>query len=318
MISIICNNKTMHIDEAIQECLDDLSLASNTERTYRAGLRVFLKFLIGNHLQPDDSVDDLNIDHFIQFLPWLDKKYSKQTTCIYGSASKSFMNYLVITGHLSFSYLDTIRYQKALLRSHRRHEDRLPRFPQKDDVERMISSAHGQPETSPRRERNIALIELLASSGCRISEAIALDILDIDLNSCSAIVKGKGNKERRIFFSQATAQALSAYWSARKSDLPSDPAFARHDRGAIHQRILRMTTTTARNIIKILAELAGIDPSKFSPHYFRHAFAIRVLSQTGNLALAQDLLGHADPKSTRVYAKIRADDLQKAHKEIFG
>lgn len=64
--------------------------------------------------------------------------------------------------------------------------------------------------------------------------------------------------------------------------------------------------------------LAGIDPSKFSPHYFRHAFAIHILSETGNLALAQDLLGHSDPKSTRVYAKIRADDLQKAHKKIFG
>jgi integrase/recombinase XerD len=309
---------TMKINEAIQECLADLCLADNTEKSYRNGLRVFLEFLMHNNLQPGDSVDLLDINHFIQFLPWLNNNYSKPTASVYATASKALMNYLVIMEHISLSYLDTLRYQKSYLRSHRRHEDRLPRFPQKDDVENMILAVQGQLEIAPRKERNIALIEFLACSGCRISEAIALNVGDIDLNNCSSIVKGKGSKERRIFLSQDSVQALSKYWSARKSKLPSDPVFARHDRGAGKDQIKRMTATTARNIVKKVATLAGIDPSKFSPHYFRHAFAMRVLSETGNLALAQDLLGHADPKSTRVYAKIRADDLQRAHKEIFG
>ena len=65
----------------------------------------------------------------------------------------------------------------------------------------------------------------------------------------------------------------------------------------------------------MVMEIAGID--KFTPHYFRHAFAIRMLSETGNLALVQDLLGHADPAATRVYAKIYPEDLRDAHHKIF-
>ena len=63
--------------------------------------------------------------------------------------------------------------------------------------------------------------------------------------------------------------------------------------------------------------IAGIDKGKFTPHYFRHAFAINMLRETGNLALVQDLLGHANPQSTRVYAKIYPDELRDAHHKVY-
>jgi integrase/recombinase XerD len=161
--------------------------------------------------------------------------------------------------------------------------------------------------------RDVALLELLASSGCRISEVINLNVKDIDLAERPAVVLGKGNKERRVWFSVDAAKFLQEYWTSRKAQ-PDEPAFSRHDRSAAF-RIERLTTDGARMIVKGVALLAGV--KKFSPHYFRHGFAIRALAETKNLALVQDLLGHSSPTATRVYAKIYPEELQIAHRGIF-
>lgn len=309
----------MNIQKAFDECIIDLSLALNTQKTYINGIKNFLRYLAEKGITSNDDVSKIEMDHFVFFPAWLDKAYAKQSSGVYISAVKAFFDYLIISKSIAEpSHFDMLRYKKAMLRSHKRHEDKLPRFPKKDDVSRILYAVNNQNEISPRRERNIALIEFLASSGCRISEVTALNVHDIDLETRSTVVTGKGSKERRVWFSPSAADALQAYWKARGSAMPTDPAFGRHDRGAGNKRIKRVTPTTARRVVKEIANLAGVDPSKFSPHYFRHAFAIRVLSETGNLALAQDLLGHKDPKSTRVYAKIHSEDLQDAHHKIFG
>lgn len=307
----------MNIKTAYERCLDDLSLAANTNRTYENGLKKFTEYLGQHDLSPTDEIKKLTVDHFIGFLPWLNKYYAKQTAGVYGSATKALLDWLVINNYLTPSYTDGVRLKKAFLRSHKRHEDRLPRWPERNDIDRMLMAAHAHQDFTPKRERDIAFIEALASSGCRVSEVIALNVQDIDLTKKSAIVTGKGSKERRVFFNSATVEALKNYWTARKSAMATDPAFARHDKGAGKKRIKRMSTATGRNIVKEIAMVAGIDTTKMSPHYFRHAFAIRVLAETGNIALAQDLMGHKDPKSTRVYAKIYSEDLAQAHREIF-
>jgi site-specific recombinase XerD len=131
------------------------------------------------------------------------------------------------------------------------------------------------------------------------------------------VVTGKGSKQRRAFFSKAAARALKDYWLARHNSEPTAPAFARHDLGNIKHGIERLTTATVRDVINHIAVFAGIEKALFSPHYFRHAFAIKLLSETQNLALVQDLMGHASPAATRVYAKIYPEDLRDAHREVF-
>jgi site-specific recombinase XerD len=307
----------MDIQTAMNRCIDDLSLAKNTGLAYSKGLKKFSHFLKEREdIETTDDASKLNMDHFIYFLPWLDRQYKKQTVGLYGAASKAFLDWLTIARIIEPSYLDSVRYTKSFKRSHKRREDKLPRFPNKTDVPEMISAVNLYEEKSPRKERNIALIETLASSGCRISELINLNVQDIDRINRTAIVTGKGSKQRRVWFSSSAMQALENYWKERGFTMATDPVFARHDKGT-GDRIQRMTPTTARNIVKQIAAIAGIDPNKFSPHYFRHAFAIQVLSETHDLALTQDLLGHANPAATRVYAKIHSEDLQKAHHNLF-
>jgi site-specific recombinase XerD len=308
----------MNIEKAVSECLADLSLAHNTEMTYKKGIKKFIEYVGKKGVSASEDVGVLNIEYFITFPAWLDKVYAKQTCGVYTAAARAFFDYLIISKSIPEpSHYDILRYKKATTRSHKRHEDRLPRFPNRTDVPKMLETARILCEESPRKERNIALLEFLASSGCRISEATALNVQDINLVDRSTIVTGKGSKERRVWFSQAAGDAMVEYWKVRDSSMATDPVFGRHDKGAGTKRIKRITTTTARNIVNLVATVAGIDPTKFSPHYFRHAFAIRVLSETGNLALAQDLLGHVSPQSTRVYAKIYSDDMQAAHRKIF-
>jgi site-specific recombinase XerD len=309
----------MDIKTAISKCLNNLSLAKTTTYGYGVGLKSFVIFLGTREIKATDPIEKLNIQHFIDFIMWLFGKYKKGTASYYATASKAFLEFLVVEGIVFMDYLDGIRYKMAFDHAHRKREEKLPRFPKKGDIQRMLEAVYTHQDFTPKRERDIALLEMLASTGCRISELIALDVKDIDLENRTAIVIGKGDKERHVFFNSQAKLALENYWAARRSSrMPTDPIFARHDKGAGNKRLKRMTTTTARNIVNEIAEFAGLDVSKMSPHYFRHAFAIRVLSETGNLALAQDLLGHRDPKSTRIYAKIYADDLKQAHRSIFG
>jgi site-specific recombinase XerD len=306
----------MDIRTAIQHCLDELSLAERTKLAYRNGLNHFTEYLHQQNIELDQDISLITVDHFVYFYAYLSSHFSKATAAVYGSAAISLLNSLVIAGKLSPSYSDTIRIKMAVDRSRARHEEKLPRFPGKDDVMKMLKAVRGF-DVAPRMERNTALLEFLASTGCRISEATALNVKDIDFTERSTIVMGKGSKERRVWFSQTAADCLKAYWKARGAQAPNDPIFARHDRGAGVKKVKRLTPTSARNIVKDVANLAGIDPAKFSPHYFRHAFGIKVLSETGNLALVQDLMGHQNPTSTRVYAKIATDDMKSAHREIF-
>jgi integrase/recombinase XerD len=308
----------MDIESAMKSCIDDISLGDATEITYRKALRRFSEYLQEKGVKTSSEISTLTIDEFISYLPWLDKHYSKGSVRVYSSATKALLDWMLINNIIQVSYQDSVRYKQAVTRSNKRHERKLPRWPARTDVPRMKEAVKLYEKDSPEKERNIALIEFLASTGCRNSEATNLTVKDIDFETRSTIVTGKGRKERRVWFGPEVAEVIREYWRVRGSAMPTDPVFARHDKGAGRNRMKKMTPTTTRNIVKEVAIVAGIDPSKFSPHYFRHAFAIRVLSESGNLALVQDLLGHEDPKATRVYAKIYSEDLQAAHRKIFG
>lgn len=292
--------------------------AENTAQAYNKGMKVFAAFLGTCGVELTSPLETLSIEHFIEFPEWIAAQgYARLSINVYASSVKGFMDWLVIHDVISPDYKHGVRIAKAFQDLYKKRESKLIRFPKKDDIDNMRHAVYKTQDQSPIKERNIALIEFLASSGCRNSEATNLRVADIDLKEHSAIVTGKGSKERRVFFSSSAAEAIKTYWNIRKFSNPTDYAFCRHDRGT-GKKHQKMTTTTTRRVIKLVATLAGIDLKKISPHYFRHDFAIKMLRETGNLALVQDLMGHSSPSSTRVYAKIYPDELQKAHHELYG
>lgn len=310
----------MNVKEIIDQTVKDarLSRSTSTALAYRNALRIFGEYLASEGISPTSLPQELNIEHFIYYPGWLaERKYKKKTVGVYMSGSRFFLERLIVAGILEPSYGDMLRYKMAWDSYRKKREDSLPRFPKETQVIAILEAVKQMPWESPRRERDIAVIWFLYSSGCRNNEICRLKIKDIDLNERSAIVTGKGSKQRKAYFDSSTAEALRAYWSSRGNAAPEAFAFARHDRG-VGKRHQPVTTTTVRNIVHDVCQAAGVNPANFSPHYFRHAFAIRMLRETSNLALVQDLLGHANPSSTRVYAKITNEDLRIAHHSVYG
>ena len=308
----------MNIKMAVEEFLDNVggNKSQCTKKSYANGVKALQKHLIYKGLETTSPLENLTIDLLISFPSYLGKMgYSKKTIGLYTSSSRSFVRWLIIQGHMNPTQQEMIRFEMAYKDANQRRQDKLPRWPKRDDVERLLDAVKKLNEPSPRLERDIAIIEFLASTGCRNNEICQLKIENINPRDRSAVVVGKGDKERVVFFSVAALDALRVYWKARSDSSLSSPVFCRHDKGA-GKKSKPIGTASIRNIVKDVMKVAGV--RKFSPHYFRHAFAIKMLRETQNLALVQDLLGHKDPAATRVYAKIYPDELRDAHHKVFG
>ncbi len=312
-------NKMITISDAIAASLNaaKTSRAINTARSYQSGMRIFVKYLEDMGIGLASPLPLLDVSHFIGYSAWLlDRVYARGTTKVYLAASRYFYEWLVIAGHISPSYTDTLRIKAAGSRITRRSEAKLPRVPRQELVDHMLLAAREITTRSPIRERDIAVVELLATSGCRSAEICSLLIRDISLVDRTAIVIGKGAKERVVFFGTGAAKALDTYWTAREFRDANSPVFCRHDRGA-GKKHKPISTRTVRNIMKRISSWAGIEPGAFSAHRFRHAFATKMLRETRDLALVQELLGHESPTTTRIYAKVDPLDIKNAHRSIF-
>jgi integrase/recombinase XerC len=314
----------MDIATALDRCSDDAATtrAINTARSYRNGLNVFAQFLESKKIPLNSALDVLSMDYFIRFPGWLaGQGYTKRTIGVYIASAKFFLDWLVINGTMRPDYNESLRYDMAVKQVNKRREFRLPRTPDKGALEKILGVLNNWEIPDDKREkliamRNYAITWFLVSSGCRNSELVGLNVKDIDLLGRKAVVIGKGNKERKVFFNSSAAEAIDRYWAERGAREKTLPAFSRHDKGA-GKRVLRITTRSVQNIVDDIASMAGLEKGSFTPHYFRHAFAITMLRETHDLAMVQDLLGHASPASTRVYAKIYPDDLEKAHREVW-
>jgi site-specific recombinase XerD len=160
--------------------------------------------------------------------------------------------------------------------------------------------------------RDTAILELLFSTGLRVSELCALD-QDLDLSSDSFSVRGKGDKVRVVFISPSARKAIKEYLSKRK-DL-DDALFVNYGRG--QKSPSRMSPRSVERIVKGYAVQSGIG-KKVTPHTLRHVFATDLLQNGADLRSVQALLGHANIATTQVYTHVTDRHLQEIHKNFHG
>lgn len=287
--------------------------SEKTKRAYTTGLKVFIAYLKKSGLSMQSPIETMRPDLFIAYPSWL-SAYSKETLGVYLAGVRSFMNFLTINGYLEMTYSQNARWTMAVKESGSKHGSRLPKFPKADDATRMIEAVKSIPGYRLEKLRNVALVLFLASSGCRNEEATLLHVRDLNLDECSTSVIGKGDKERLVFFSKETADAIRTYLSERQAQ-PDEPLFVRHDK-RISSAIEEISTNAVRDVVKSVAEFAGV--KDYTPHSFRHSFGIKMLAQTHDLSKVQDLLGHASPDTTRIYATISKEKLQASYREVMG
>jgi site-specific recombinase XerD len=163
--------------------------------------------------------------------------------------------------------------------------------------------------------RDRAILELLFSTGLRISELCSLSTDDVDLSRDEFSVRGKGDKIRVVFLSDNAKAAISAYIHARKD--MSDALFIQYGKNAKNADDLRLSPRAIQRILKSYAVKAGIT-RKVSPHVIRHSFATDLLSNGADIRSVQALLGHANIGTTQIYTHVTDKHLRDIHKKFHG
>jgi integrase/recombinase XerD len=151
-------------------------------------------------------------------------------------------------------------------------------------------------------------LELLYSTGARISEAVGLDVDDVDTHSRSVLLRGKGGKQRLVPIGRPAVSALDAYLVRGRPDLArrgkATPAIFLNARGG------RLSRQSAWQVLQDTAERAGISAA-VSPHTLRHSFATHLLEGGADVRVVQELLGHASVTTTQIYTMVTVNALRE-------
>lgn len=166
--------------------------------------------------------------------------------------------------------------------------------------------------------RDLALFEMLYSSGCRVSEIAGIELADISSKGDSALVTGKGKKDRRVFFSKEATQALSEYLVDRKSRLlvlkKADNSLVMPKKLFINKKGGDLTTRGIRYIVDRYSSVEGTN-KHIHPHVFRHSFATTMITEGADIRTVQEMLGHSSISTTQRYTHVTSENLRKLYKQ---
>ncbi|MGH2457742.1 MAG: tyrosine-type recombinase/integrase [Chloroflexota bacterium] len=294
----------------------------HTVHTYRTGLRHFGDYLVERGLPLTTPTADLPGDVLERFYTWLIRRYgraSRPTCTTYIAAARAFFRFLERRGWgPRAAHLEQL--QLGLREVAGRGSYKSPRI---DPALPLLVTAVEEkplPEPSPamanaRLEllRDRAVLRTLFCTGMRRAEVASLNRADVaDGRLDQAIITGKGDKERTVFFDAPTLAAMHAYLKERADAFA--PLFIRHDRARGKPRFggenYRITPQTIFDTVKRYARAVGIDAS---PHDFRHEKATVLLNNGASLSEVQDILGHASPETTKkIYAHYETAHLRDA------
>lgn len=174
-----------------------------------------------------------------------------------------------------------------------------------------------QPDVNTKSgTRDRTILELLFSGGLRVSELVSLNTNDVSTKRREFMVRGKGQKDRPIFMSEAAATWIDAYKATRTDSSPA--LFIRYSGNRQQDTsgdFLRLTPRSVQRLISRYAKLAGIT-KKVTPHTLRHSFATDLLINGADIRSVQTMLGHSDISTTQIYTHITDPHLKEVHKKF--
>ena len=291
---------------ALRTYLDHLTVergvADNTLKSYRRDLRRYVAFLAGRGVTELSSVGEATVAEFLAHLREGDADHPPL------SASSAGRAVVAVRGFHKFAVRDGLaELDPAAAVRPPSPAKRLPKALPLSDIERILDAA-GAPGTALAL-RDRALLEMLYASGARISEAVGLDVDDLDLESRSVLLRGKGRKERVVPFGSMALAAVEAYLVRAR------PALAAAGSGAavfLNARGGRLSRQSAWTVLVRAAERAGVT-AEVSPHTLRHSFATHLIDGGADVRVVQELLGHASVTTTQVYTLVTVDSLREIY-----
>jgi integrase/recombinase XerD len=278
-------------------------LSGNTLVAYRRDLARYVAFLAARGIGDPGCVRE---EQVTDFLAAIRTGEDGQAPLAASSAARTvvavrgFHRFLLLEGAVPADPADQVRPPSA--------PRRLPKAIGVDDVERLLDAAGLAGTAAGLRDR--ALLEVLYGSGARISEAVGLDLDDLDLAQGSVRLRGKGGKERIVPIGRPAVTAMGSYLVRVRPDLArrghGTPAVFLNLRGG------RLSRQSAWAVLQVAAERAGL-AAHASPHTLRHSFATHLLEGGADVRVVQELLGHASVTTTQIYTKVTADTLREVY-----
>jgi integrase/recombinase XerD len=270
-------------------------LSRNTLDAYRSDLLQFGAFLDRRQLVAVRATHG-EIAAFLSELTVAASTRARKVACL-----RSFYRHLRREGVIEHD-------PTAELRGPRKPQ-RLPRVLTREQVARLL----GQPQgTAPLALRDRALLEVMYACGLRASEAVGLELADIDLEEGLLCARGKGSKERIVPIGRQAAAALLAYCRSGRPALIGARAPAAQVRLFLNNRGAGLTRQGLYKIVQGHARRAGLQ-ERMSPHTLRHSFATHLLAGGCDLRSLQEMLGHADLATTQLYTHLSAERLKDAY-----
>lgn len=175
-------------------------------------------------------------------------------------------------------------------------------------VERVVRLIETPDRTTPLGTRDAAILEFLYATGARVTEAATVGLSDLDLDSATVIVTGKGSKQRLVPLGRYARSAIRAYLPIRLELLSEQE---RTDVLFVNARGRGLTRQGLWDIVKRNGRRAGIDAAALSPHVLRHSAATHMVEGGADLRTVQEMLGHASISTTQVYTRVSPDYLQE-------
>ena len=280
------------LESFIKHLKDERNYSEHTVKAYRGDLENFRDFL----LKEEKKIEDTDIATINAYVSTLYGKNSPASVERKISAIRSFFSYLVRK--------DIVAQNPAKLVRTPKKEKHLPVFLSVDEVFNLVDVK--DPEKNPLRVRDRAVLELLYSSGLRVSELAGATLADLSIGEAIIRVRGKGSKERIVPVGSKALLALGEYLDIRGELKPvSDRIFLNSRGGGI-------TTRSLARIIKKYGLVSGISKN-VSPHVLRHSFATHLLAGGADLRAIQEMLGHASLSTTQRYTHLSVERIMEVY-----
>lgn len=275
--------------------LEQKNLSNYTIISYQNDLVDFNQFLKCELI----AIQETDYKVIRSYLAYLySKNYAKRTIARHISCLRSFYKYLMKEKIISKNPMKLISNPKL--------DQKLPKFLYRNELEKLLSIPD---ETTPLGMRDTVLLEMMYSTGVRVSELVTIKIQDVYFHERKIKVYGKGNKERIVLYGSKLEKLLETYLQEKRIQLLKNKS---NDYLLLNHLGNPLTTSGVRTILNKVIQKGAL---KFhiSPHVLRHTFATHMLNEGADLKSVQELLGHENLSTTQIYTHVSNEHLRQVY-----
>ena len=274
-----------YIEEFLNYIKYEKRFSNHTIINYQKDLLDFQDYI-------NKNINNIEINDIRNYLKELyNKKYTNSTISRKVSTLKSFFKYLESE--------DKIKKNPMLLISNPKKEKKLPTFLNYNDLDKLLNTPNLNTQEG---KRDALIMEMLYSTGIRVSELVNIKLKDINQSDQTIIILGKGNKERYVYYGSKCKELLDLYL---KDNQTNEYLFTNKHNNKLNDRMVRM-------ILEKNTRLAGLKV-RVTPHTLRHTYATHMLNEGADLKSVGDLLGHENLSTTQIYTHVSNERLRNVY-----